>query len=590
MTIISIFFLGAFFFSSINIYGQETCNRDANEALFEVGGCEKSEYIVLQKRITLKSQLNQENTTYVIKRNFNLNGEKVTVPLGCKLIFDGGCIDGGILEGSNTKIVVAKKNAFGDNLLIEGSWITESVDDLWFTSTDFKKVFRNMHRMGVTLLFNKDYKEQEINTSIMIDHSLDMDFHGHTLSVKSRNLDNNRGGSCWMLNSAYLKDSNEKRCVTIRNINVESVADNRITKDGNYFGSYSGLNFFLCRDLDTVRFDNVRTKNIDYCVRVGGEYDIKSKNIGLLSINNCYFDSSIMSVFIKNTDKVSIYSSYFNNGNQNSTLLHCIYAFEGIKDMMVESCRFDKSLSSVNFGTTDTPSNPINKVRITNCVFNCATNGSGSVGSWYESFTNDLVFENCIVNNQSYKINGNAKFRNCYIKGTLKYHYHFIQGASFDNCVFDMKMGVDHQYGVTSGNLNNCEVNINCDGHTIYYLIDSQDEHKGTKILNTIFNFSNTLGDLFLFGAELDNSVIEVNNMTVNYPDDINGKHNNIRVLGRSKAIKTKGLLFIDGLYLNKSSVNYYYENANYSNMKKVNSINVFSNGKKQVDIILERD
>ena len=168
--------------------------------------------------------------------------------------------------------------------------------------------------------------------------------------------------------------------------------------------------------------------------------------------------------------------------------------------------------------------------------------------------------------------------------GTVSYHYHFINGAKFYDCVFNIKLGVDHQYGIVSGLLNNCEFTVDCNNHSIYYWVDSHSERQATSIKHTKFDFTNTHGDLFLLGCENDYSKIEIDDVEVSYSNDEWEKPITIRLLGRSKAIDTKGEIYINGLYLNGSTLDYYV-NARYENMKVLNCKNIYSNGMKQEDL-----
>ena len=87
--------------------------------------------IKLKRDILLANQINIENTIYVIKYDFDLNGGKVTLPLGCVLKFDGGRIRNGILIGNHTRIIAQKKAIF-DSVSIEGTWDVPEVTSDWF--------------------------------------------------------------------------------------------------------------------------------------------------------------------------------------------------------------------------------------------------------------------------------------------------------------------------------------------------------------------------------------------------------------------------------------------------------------------------
>lgn len=60
--------------------------------------------VVLKGNLPFALQVTEPNTKYVIKYNFNLNNESITIPANCLLKFDGGSLNNGTLIGNNTII------------------------------------------------------------------------------------------------------------------------------------------------------------------------------------------------------------------------------------------------------------------------------------------------------------------------------------------------------------------------------------------------------------------------------------------------------------------------------------------------------
>ena len=78
----------------------------------------------------------EENTIYVITRNFLLT-EDVIIPNDCILLFKGGSIGGKFsLKGQNTKIEAELSKVFTDNIVINGTWNNSCSYSQWF---DFSK-------------------------------------------------------------------------------------------------------------------------------------------------------------------------------------------------------------------------------------------------------------------------------------------------------------------------------------------------------------------------------------------------------------------------------------------------------------------
>lgn len=60
--------------------------------------------VVLKGNLPFALQVTEPDTKYVIKHNFDLNNESITIPANCLLKFDGGSLTNGTLIGNNTII------------------------------------------------------------------------------------------------------------------------------------------------------------------------------------------------------------------------------------------------------------------------------------------------------------------------------------------------------------------------------------------------------------------------------------------------------------------------------------------------------
>ncbi len=75
---------------------------------------------------------NKENTTYVIRRNYDLAGKTITIPAGCTLRFKGGIIKNGCLKGTGTTIEAGNQQLFETSTCFKGSWRVDSWIPEWF--------------------------------------------------------------------------------------------------------------------------------------------------------------------------------------------------------------------------------------------------------------------------------------------------------------------------------------------------------------------------------------------------------------------------------------------------------------------------
>lgn len=84
--------------------------------------------VVLKGNHSFAAQVTEPNTKYVIKHDFDLGGESVTIPENCVLEFDGGSLNGGTITFSNTYLR-GNVNISSD---IDGSLDNSVIDVTWF--------------------------------------------------------------------------------------------------------------------------------------------------------------------------------------------------------------------------------------------------------------------------------------------------------------------------------------------------------------------------------------------------------------------------------------------------------------------------
>lgn len=60
--------------------------------------------ITYSTNLLTQAMLSKENTVYIIQYDYNLNGQTITIPSSCVLLFEGGSISNGILSGTETTI------------------------------------------------------------------------------------------------------------------------------------------------------------------------------------------------------------------------------------------------------------------------------------------------------------------------------------------------------------------------------------------------------------------------------------------------------------------------------------------------------
>lgn len=78
-----------------------------------------------------QSMISKENTIYIIQYDYNLNGQTIIVPDNSVILFEGGSISNGIINGVNTLICAGKVKIF-ENIKITGTFKNRESKVSWF--------------------------------------------------------------------------------------------------------------------------------------------------------------------------------------------------------------------------------------------------------------------------------------------------------------------------------------------------------------------------------------------------------------------------------------------------------------------------
>ena len=89
-------------------------------------------YVILRKNKSFVEQVTKENTIYEIRYDFNLNGQKITIPNRCILKFEGGSFANGTIIGHNTEIETGLYAIFKHDIILGGTWNVDEAYAEWF--------------------------------------------------------------------------------------------------------------------------------------------------------------------------------------------------------------------------------------------------------------------------------------------------------------------------------------------------------------------------------------------------------------------------------------------------------------------------
>lgn len=145
-------------------------NKGYDEANFSgLGRTYLRKNIVNGVNVLTQDMINNPNTIYHIQYDYNLNGQTITIPSGCVLLFEGGSISNGSINGVNTIIHTTSDNIFKD-IIITGLWKNKEVYSSWIHSNknEANVLFSNLINLcsndGCTLFITGDYLGKQIKS------------------------------------------------------------------------------------------------------------------------------------------------------------------------------------------------------------------------------------------------------------------------------------------------------------------------------------------------------------------------------------------------------------------------------------------
>lgn len=84
------------------------------------------------KNVLTQEMINDVNTIYEIRYDFDLNGQEIAIPEGCVLDFKGGSLSNGVLNGIIKINVINKYDIIFNDIIIEGTIVNKDIEASWF--------------------------------------------------------------------------------------------------------------------------------------------------------------------------------------------------------------------------------------------------------------------------------------------------------------------------------------------------------------------------------------------------------------------------------------------------------------------------
>ncbi len=91
--------------------------------------------VYIRKTDDIFDKIVSTNTVYVITFTHDLNNTQLNMPAGCSIIFNGGCLYNGILNGNDTIVKSNFTKCFGAGLTFAGTFIMEEIHANYFVNS-----------------------------------------------------------------------------------------------------------------------------------------------------------------------------------------------------------------------------------------------------------------------------------------------------------------------------------------------------------------------------------------------------------------------------------------------------------------------
>lgn len=456
------------------------------------------------KMINLLTQdmINDSNTIYEIRYDFDLNGSAITIPKDSDLNFNGGRIINGIIEMSDDTLTlpgIGEVENFG--AVVDD----ESFNDL--NNTAFKnclRLYKEIHlRKGTYYLTTGDDHNRRI-----LNHSLSLYGYSTTINFDKYISDRNMSTFFFLINNI---DSN----LIVKNINfIYDIGDTQdyTAKSGNYYIiSYKLANSVL---IDNCTLYSDKENNGVTFISSSGSSSSKCASVSVTNCRCTTLTNSYRGGFIWNmvsndhvdTSFFTVRNCYVQTQSKDESIVFSTHAKNTSANINIENCTFVSDNSIIQ---------PISFIIIN-----------------HDNFEDNIYLycKDCtFTNNGDYHV---IVLRNTWdipSGSDLEYKYTNNSVNIFDNCTINYPHAIDatsvveRHYGIfmTSHHIlicNNCDINVHSDysifpdhdGQVAYYI-----EYNNCNInglirkafnrtikanINSYFNNCNIIGDIYEVG------------------------------------------------------------------------------------------
>lgn len=354
-----------------------------------------------RKNVLTQDMINEPNTIYEIRYDFDLNGKEINVQNHSFLFFNGGSLSNGTIKGNQSKIVSKDLTIFKNKIICSGEWENEFVYSEWFdkSCTNFRLICTNLIALCKeygSVIIERDTFLKADDSKISLSKSINFDFKNTILKLEEQTVTDSSS-----ISTKYIFVSNRQdkilQNLKFANLNIKATAN--LQEPGQFSGKTSGWGFIYISNVDNCTFENIIFEHAATGFKVGyinGD-DLGRKNI---RFQHCSFTGKML-IQLFTVDYISIEDCVFDLSDTNNSYDHCLYLVHS-KNVNIKNCVFKNAPSAINIWNASETASKEDMINV--LITNSIVINSGFLNLKYVNNANiDSVYVENALNISEYK-------------------------------------------------------------------------------------------------------------------------------------------------------------------------------------------
>lgn len=390
------------------------------------------------RMVVSQRQFQSQNTNYVIKGEFDLDGEQIILPKNSKIIFSsGGKLTNGKLFGNESDLTADQGKHIFSKIIIDGTWRVENIYSNWF---DF----------GEDVAWNTKYMQNLCNLTSG-NHRGDIYISEGVYKVNVTN----KNSSCLNVNSntnitidgSIELQPCDKRFYGI--LRIVDVHDVKISGKGMIIGDIEhhygdtgewgmGVDIWSSKN---IMIENITIKNCwGDCIYLGQSKEVKESYSENVVIDNVTCTSSRrqglsiiagMNVLVKNSKFTDIGSIKYAPPGAGLDIEPNHYGETIVNNITISHCVFRNNYNGKDFSSYNLDKTA--SININHCTF------EGGLVIHDKGY--NIVFNHCDINNIyiNRQDTGNIVFKNSTLRKNPPQHLLVMKIIRVENCEYPQK-------------------------------------------------------------------------------------------------------------------------------------------------------